>query len=115
MREKISSVSHEICVDIDLTHIVDNDGDAFSFTVIENVIEKCRLSRSKKTRKNGDRKFRFHDPRLYCIPLFERPAKAYPPLRFTAAVPPFARRAFAKLGAPPCFPTSDLSRRLRRP
>src|SRR5713101_5019428 len=39
-RERCAAVLHELCVDIDLAHVVDDDGDLEAIAVREDVVEK---------------------------------------------------------------------------
>jgi hypothetical protein len=45
----------ELCVDIDLAHVVDDVGDLEAIAVREDVVEKRRLPCAEKTGEYGDR------------------------------------------------------------
>jgi len=55
-RQVGAAVADERRVDVDLAHVVDDDGDAAPFAVVEDVVEKRGLAGSEKTGKHRDGK-----------------------------------------------------------
>jgi hypothetical protein len=45
---------HQGRVDVDLAHVVDDDGDPLAFPVREHVVEQGRLARAQEAREHGD-------------------------------------------------------------
>jgi hypothetical protein len=52
-RGRCTAVLYELCVDVDLAHVADNDGDLEAIAVREDVIEKRRLPCTEKTGEYG--------------------------------------------------------------
>jgi hypothetical protein len=45
----------EIGIDVDLAHVVDDDGDALALAVAEHVVQQRRLSGPEEAGEDGDR------------------------------------------------------------
>ena len=52
--EMSATISNQLSVDVDLRHVVDDDGDTLSFTIRQHVIEERGLARSEKSGENRD-------------------------------------------------------------
>jgi len=49
------TATHKIGVDVNLGHVVDDDGDALALAISEDVIEQGSFSRAEEARQDGDR------------------------------------------------------------
>jgi hypothetical protein len=57
-----AAVAHEVGVDVDLAHVVDDDRHAQAFAVAEHVVEQRGLARAEEAREDRDRQFLHRQP-----------------------------------------------------
>jgi hypothetical protein len=52
--ERGSTLGDELCVYVDLAHVIDDDSHALSFAILQDVVEQGGFPGSKETRQHGN-------------------------------------------------------------